>query len=77
VVAGGVTQVQEVGGGYGHLAIQHELVQHFGLGPACEVDKLEVRWPDAAGTKEVFTAVQANYVVRIVQGAGKVEYLGL
>jgi len=75
VTAGGLIQVQEVGGGYGHFGIQHDLTQHFGLGAACDVDKVEVRWPDAAGTVETFTDVRGNYRVRIVQGAGTVEYL--
>ena len=28
----GVTQVQEVGGGYGHYGAQNDLTLHFGLG---------------------------------------------
>lgn len=51
VTANGVTQTQEVGGGHGHYGIQHDLVLHFGLGPACEAE-VEVRWPDADLTTE-------------------------
>jgi len=74
VTAGGVTQMREVGGGYGHVGIQHELTQHFGLGTACNVDRVEVRWPDAAGTVEVFNNVRGNYVITIEQGQGVVQY---
>ncbi|MFO7563799.1 MAG: CRTAC1 family protein [Enhygromyxa sp.] len=45
VSAGGITQTQEVGGGYGHYGAQDDLVLHFGLGDACEA-QIEIRWPD-------------------------------
>src|SRR6185369_9473020 len=47
VTAGGHTQTQEVSGGYGHGSMQHDLSLTFGLGSACNVDEVEVRWPDA------------------------------
>ncbi len=47
VSAGGVTQTQEIGGGYGHYGAQDDLVLHFGLGEACEAE-VEIRWPDAS-----------------------------
>jgi hypothetical protein len=46
VTAGGVTQTQEIGGGYGHYGAQDDLVLHFGLGDACEAE-VEIRWPNA------------------------------
>jgi hypothetical protein len=45
VTAGGVTQTQEIGGGYGHYGAQDDLVLHFGLADACEAE-VEIRWPD-------------------------------
>ena len=45
VTAGGVTQTQEIGGGYGHYGAQDDLVLHFGLGEACAAE-VEIRWPD-------------------------------
>jgi hypothetical protein len=67
-------QVSEVNGGHGHVGIQHDLVQHFGLGADCvTVEELRVRWPDQAGTVEVFADVAANRRVRIVQGSGQLE----
>jgi hypothetical protein len=47
VTAGGVTQTQEIGGGYGHYGAQDDVVLHFGLGDACEAE-IEIRWPDQA-----------------------------
>jgi hypothetical protein len=70
VTAGGVTQVQEVSGGYGTFGVQHDTVLTFGLGDACTVDKLEVKWPNADGTVESFEAVQANYLVDVTEGKG-------
>ena len=70
VTSGGVTQTREVGGGYGHFGMQHGLAVNVGLGAACNVDSIEVRWPDAAGTTETFDDVRARYVVAIEQGAG-------
>ncbi len=67
VTAGGVTQVQEVSGGYGTFGMQHDTILTFGLGDACAVDKLEVKWPNAQGTVQTFDAVQANYLVDIAE----------
>ena len=74
VTAGGVTQTQEVGGGHGHYGLQQDLVLHFGLGTACAVDKIEVRWPDAVGTMQIWTNVRAHQVVRLQQGVGAPMY---
>jgi hypothetical protein len=75
VTAGGVTQVQEVSGGYGHFGMQHDLWLTFGLGDACQIDKIEVKWPDAQGTVETFTGVVANYRVELTQGDERVVYV--
>ena len=74
VVAGGVTQVQEVGGGYGHGMMQHDLVLHFGLGAACDVDSVEVRWPNASLAVERWEEVRANYRAALHQGDEAVWY---
>ena len=74
VTAGGRTQVQEVSGGYGHASIQNDLALTFGLGDACTIDAVEVRWPDAAGTRVTYHDVRANYRVEISETAG-VRYL--
>ncbi|MCB9604255.1 MAG: CRTAC1 family protein [Sandaracinus sp.] len=54
VRAGGLQRLLEVDGGSGHYGSQEDLVQHVGLGAACEAE-VTVRWPDAAGTTETFT----------------------
>ncbi|HSO37344.1 MAG TPA: CRTAC1 family protein, partial [Labilithrix sp.] len=46
VVSGGVRQVQEVSGGYGHFGLQHDTMLTFGLGATCAVDAVEIRWPN-------------------------------
>jgi hypothetical protein len=38
VRAGGITQTRRVEAGYGHYGAQNDLVQHFGLGSACEAE---------------------------------------
>lgn len=46
----GRTQTREVHAGSGYLS-GSSLVQHFGLGAATQVDRLEVRWPSGARTR--------------------------
>lgn len=50
LTAGGVTQTQEVSGGYGHAGIQNDVALHFGLGDACLVDEIVVTAPGGAQT---------------------------
>jgi hypothetical protein len=64
-----------VGGGHGHFGLQHDLVLHFGLGKDCEVERLEVRWPDREQSTSVFTKVRANYLVEIDQNSGELRYV--
>lgn len=74
VTAGGRTQTQYVSGGYGHGNVQADLVLTFGLGAACDVDSIEVRWPDATGTKTKVDRVLANYTVEIREGEADARY---
>ena len=68
VVAEGVTQVREVGGGHGHYGIQHDLTQHVGLGASCQA-RVTVRWPDAQLTEQTHDLVAGHrYLLR--QGDG-------
>jgi hypothetical protein len=75
VTAGGVTQMQEIQGGHSASQTQNDLLLTFGLGPSCAIDKVEVRWLDAANTVSTFTDVRANYRVRLTEGQSKVEYV--
>jgi enediyne biosynthesis protein E4 len=75
VTAGGVTQMQEVQGGHSAAETQNDLLLTFGLGSTCTIDKVEVRWLDAANTVSTFSNVQSNYRVRLTEGQSNVEYL--
>jgi len=68
VTAGGRTQTLEMQGGMGFVAQQHDFVLTFGLGSACDIDKIEVRWPDAKNTVTTYTGVRANYNVLLKEG---------
>ncbi len=68
VTAGGRTQTQYVSGGYGHGNVQNDFVLTFGLGAACAIDKIEVRWPDASATVTSYPNVVSNYDVTLTFG---------
>jgi hypothetical protein len=68
VAAGGKIVTKELSGGYGHFGMQHDTTLTFGLGGACKVDEIEVRWPDAQGTIERWTNVGGGQRVTITQG---------
>jgi hypothetical protein len=68
--AGGRMISKELSGGYGHFGMQNDTVLTFGLGGACKVDEIEVRWPDAPGTVERYTGVGGGQRVKLTQGAG-------
>jgi len=65
VTAGGRTQHYEVTGGHGHFGQQDTLRLHVGLGTACAIDEVTVRWPDAAGTRTVHAGLRANTFVTL------------
>ena len=68
VSAGGVTQTQEIGGGYGHYGAQDDLLLHFGLGQACDAGiEVEIRWPDAELTTQQLS-LPAGHRFRVIQG---------
>ena len=75
VTTGPVTQRRDVQGNWGLAGLGTELPVHVGLGTNCTLDRIEVRWPDAARTVETFTDARAHYGREIVQGAGRVQYL--
>jgi hypothetical protein len=75
VTAGGIVRTKELTGAFGHANIQNDLILTFGLGATCNIDELEVRWPDAAGTVQRFSGVLANYRVELHQGSQEVHYV--
>jgi hypothetical protein len=74
VAAGGRTQTQYVSGGFGHGNNQNDVVLTFGLGTACAIDSIDVRWPDSASTHSTFTGVLPNHNVTLRQGQTAAEY---
>ncbi len=76
VTAGGRTQVQELLAGHGHQGQQNELVLTFGLGGDCVAERVEVVWPDAQATREVWEELPANYGVTLTQGVAQPVFDG-
>ena len=70
VKAGGKQFMREVQGGYGLTGFQNDQLQIIGIGNLCDVEEVEIRWPDTDGTVSKFTDVYANYVLEIDQDAG-------
>ena len=63
--AGGEQQMREVHAGSAYLS-SSSLIQHFGLGTATTVDRIEVIWPSGARSER--TGVAADQLVTIVEG---------
>jgi len=68
LTAAGVTQVREIKAGSSYLA-QSDLRAHFGLGPATQAERLEIKWPNGSET-EVLQNVPINEILTIVEGKG-------
>ncbi len=68
-------QLRIVQGGSGHSGHRDDEECRFGLGSARTVDRLVVRWPDAAGTVQTFDDVPSNHFYRLSRG-GALECLG-
>lgn len=66
VTANGVTQTQDVGGGFGHYGAQDDMVLHFGLGDACAAE-IEIRWPNGDLETQHLT-LPAGHRFGVVQG---------
>lgn len=70
VVTGSERQQRRIRSGRSYLS-HSEAIATFGLGDATIVDTLRIEWP--SGAAEVFTSINANQVIKIVEGSGKVE----
>ena len=62
VTAGDLVQTSEVRSGGSYLS-QSDLRQHFGLGAASKVDRIEIHWP--SGKTQTETAIPANRIITI------------
>jgi hypothetical protein len=69
LVAGGVTQTDEVHSGGSYLS-QNDTRLHFGLGSAKKIDHVEIRWP--SGAVETLTALAADQFYSVLEGSGVV-----
>ncbi len=67
IVAGGMTQTDEVHSGGSYLS-QNDFRVHFGLGPATRIDSVEIRWP--SGKTETLTHLAADRFYTVFEGAG-------
>ncbi|HEV2177607.1 MAG TPA: CRTAC1 family protein [Terriglobia bacterium] len=72
VVAGGLTQYDEVRSGGSYLS-SSDLRLHFGLGRATKIDRLQVRWP--SGRTDTVTNAPTDRILVVKEGAGLVESL--
>ena len=59
------------GGSFGASSIQQEI----GLDNAVSIKEIEIKWPNAAQSVEVFKDVEPNRFVKITEGTPSVEYL--
>ncbi|NUQ62618.1 MAG: CRTAC1 family protein [Pirellulales bacterium] len=68
VVAGDLTQIDEVHSGRGYQS-HHGSRLHFGLGRRDRVDRVEVRW--LGGAVEVFDEIGVDRLIKLKEGTGK------
>ncbi|MCH8327492.1 MAG: CRTAC1 family protein [Candidatus Marinimicrobia bacterium] len=65
LVAGGSTQIRQVGAQSSYLS-QNSMIEHFGLGSHTAVDTLEIIWP--GGAQQELHAIAVNQTLLIVEG---------
>jgi hypothetical protein len=69
LVAGGMTQTEEIHSGGSYLS-QNDLRVHFGLNQATKIDSLEIRWP--SGKVETIKDLEADKFYSVLEGQGVV-----
>jgi hypothetical protein len=67
ILAGGVTQTEEIHSGGSYLS-QNDTRVHFGLGTANSVDSLEIIWP--SGKVEKLRNLAADKFYSVLEGQG-------
>lgn len=70
IIAGGVTQTEEIHSGGSYLS-QHDLRVHFGLGSATKADSVEIRW--SSGATETLKNLAADNFYSVLEGKGSVS----
>ena len=69
IVAGGMTQTEEIHSGGSYLS-QNDLRVHFGLNAATKIETVEIRWP--SGKIEQLKNLEADKFYSILEGQGVV-----
>ena len=67
IVAGGMTQTEEIHSGGSYLS-QNDVRVHFGLGTAQKIDSMEIRWP--SGKSKRCRDVAADQFYSVLEGQG-------
>jgi hypothetical protein len=67
IVAGGVTQTEEIHSGGSYLS-QNDTRVHFGLGTATKIDSLEIIWP--SGKVEKLNNLATDKFYFLLEGQG-------
>ena len=67
IVAGGMTQTDEVHSGGSYLS-QNDLRLHFGLGAATKIDSVEIRW--SSGAIDTLKDLSADKFYSVLEGKG-------
>jgi hypothetical protein len=69
IVAGGMTQTEEIHSGGSYLS-QNDLRVHFGLNTATKIESVEIRWP--SGKTETLKDLAADKYYAVLEGTGVV-----
>jgi enediyne biosynthesis protein E4 len=67
IVAGGVTQTDEIHSGGSYLS-QNDLRVHFGLGSSTKIDKVEIHWP--SGQTDTISNLVADKYYSVIENEG-------
>jgi hypothetical protein len=70
IVAGGITQTEEIHSGGSYLS-QSDMRVHFGLAAVTKVDSLEIRWP--SGKVDTAKDLEGNKFYSVLEGKGVVD----
>ncbi len=70
IVAGGMTQTEEIRSGGSYLS-NHDFRVHFGLGGAAKIDSLEIHWP--SGKVETIKDLKGDQFYAVLEGSGIVD----
>jgi len=67
IVAGGMTQTEQIHSGGSYLS-QHDLRVHFGLGTSTKIESVEIHWP--SGAVDVLKELGADQFYSVLEGKG-------